>query len=136
MNELVNMLKKHVDEQEVEYKKKKRDFEEAEKAYNRALNEETMRKKLILAKNFLKVVDIIHRNALRCVYMESVDPLREDPYTNPTFTVQDNDKCDACITIQDGVVHGEPMEGFDRRWLNKLVYDIERLCETVEKQVD
>lgn len=132
MNELIKMLKKHVDEQEEEYKKKKHDFEDAEKAYIRALNDETMRKKLILAKKFLEVVDIIHKNALRCVCMAGVDPQYDvSPYINPRFIVQDNDQCEACITIQDGVVHGEVKEGFDRRYLNKLVSCIEQFCETV-----
>lgn len=131
MNELIKMLKKHVEEQEEEYKKKKHDFEDAEKVYKKALKEETMRKRLILAKNFIKVADIIHKNDLRCVYMEGVDPQYDvDPYINPLFIVQDNNKCDACITIQDGVVHGELREGFDRRWLNRLISDIEQFCES------
>lgn len=132
MNELIKTLKKHVDEQEKEYKKKKHDFEDAEKAYKSALYEETMRKKLILSKKFLEIVDIIHENDLRCVCMERVDPKSDfDPYLNPLFIVQDRDKCEARITIQDGVVNGEAGEGFDLQWLNRLVFDIDKFCETV-----
>lgn len=131
MNELIKMLKKHADEQEEEYKKKRHDFEDAEKAYKMALNDETMRKKLILAKKFLKVVDIIHKHDLRCVSMKGVDPKSDfDPYINPLFVVQDSDKCDAYITIQDGVVYGERGEGFDQHWLDKLISDIDKFCET------
>ena len=132
MNELLVTLRKHVDEQEREYQKKRHAFEDAEKAYKSALYDETMRKKLILAKNFIKIVDIIHANDLRCVCMKGVDPLRDgDAYINPLFVVQDSDKCDASITIQDGGVHGERGEGFDQRWLDNLVSDIDKFCEIV-----
>lgn len=132
MNELLVTLKKHVDEQEREYQKKRHAFEDAEKAYKRAVYDETHKKKLILAKKFVEVVEIIHKNNLRCVCMESVDPQREsDPYMNPCFIVQDADQCSACITVQDGVIYGEPGEDFDSRLLNKLVSNIEQFCEIV-----
>ena len=131
MNELIISLKKHVDEQEREYRKKKHAFEDAEKAYKRAVYDETHKKKLILAKNFVGVVEIVHKNNLRCVCMKGVDPQRDsDPYMNPCFTVQDADQCSAHITVQDGVVYGEPGEDFDRRWLDKLVYNLELFCES------
>lgn len=133
MSELITKLKQHLDEQEREYKKKKCDYNEAKEAYEKALYDETHRKKIILAKHFLKVINAVHKNNLRCVGIKDVDPKYvNDPYLNPTFVVQDGDKCVAHITVQDGVVHGERGECFSQQTLDRLVYDMELLCKTIK----
>lgn len=135
MNELIRALKKHVDEQEQEYKRKKYDFEAAENAYEKALTEETRRKRIILSSNFLKVIDIVHKNNFRCVCMEGVDCKSDSnsPYTNPVFTVCNDAEEYANISVEDGAVCGEQGVSIFHKRLNKIVSDVERFCETIEK---
>lgn len=66
------------------------------------------------------MIDAVHKNNLRCVGIKDVDPKYiNDPYLNPTFVVQDDDKCVAHITVQDGVVHGERGKVLaNRRWID------------------
>lgn len=130
INKLIFALEKHVEEQDHEYRRMKNELAAAKEALEKAIREESRKKELILAKNFVEVVNIIHKNGLRCVRMDDVDPLYDaDAYRTTTFVVSDRDEDFAKITVRNGRVHGEPSEDFAQRTLDALLRDLERFCE-------
>ena len=137
MNDLIRTLKKHVAEQEKEYRLKRCDLEAAEKAYIRAVNEETWRKRHILSCEFLKVIELIHKHRFRCVSVSGVDERKDhhNVYTNPVFTICDdyNDNEYTDIIVDDAIVCPKEEGRLDvyHKSVQNLISDIERFCETV-----
>lgn len=136
INKLIITLEKHVKEQERVYMHEKNELEIAKEELEKAIREESHKKELILAKNFVEVVDIIHKNGLRCVRMDDIDPLYDaDAYRTTTFCVSDRCEHGAKITVQDGRVHGDRGEDFSQSRLDTLLRDLERFCERKYEEV-